>query len=327
MFIIFTEIYKMSKKIYKKLQTDSNTGFGVNASNNGGRLVNKDGSSNLEKRGVSWLDKISWFHTMLSLPRWKFILVVILFFIIANLIFAFIYYIIGVEHLNGITGTTELEKFGQAYFFSAQTFTTVGYGHISPVGFLTSTIAATEALFGLLAFALATGLLYGRFSKPTAHIKFSENSLVSPYQNGKALMLRMAPFKNTNLLDAEAKITLALVVEENGVEKNQFFPLKLEFDKIAALAISWTLVHPIDEESPLFKFSENDYQNTKGEIIVYVKAFDEMFSSMVSVRSSYSFKEFIYGAKFQLMYHTNTDSSKTILELDKLNSFDRIVLD
>ncbi len=317
----------IKNKINKKLQTESNTGFGINASNNGGRLINKDGSSNLEKRGVSWLDKISWFHTMLSLPRWKFILVVILFFIIANLFFAFLYYIIGIEYLNGITGTTELEKFGQAYFFSAQTFTTVGYGHISPSGFLTSTIAATEALFGLLAFALATGLLYGRFSKPTAHIKFSENALISPYLEGKALMLRLAPFKNTNLLDAEAKITLALVIEENGINKNKFFPLKLEFDKITALSMSWTLVHPIDEESPLYKFSEEDFKNTKGEILVYVKAFDEMFSSMVSVRSSYSFNEFVYGAKFQLMYHTNSDHSKTIMELDKINTFDRIVLD
>jgi inward rectifier potassium channel len=317
----------ISNKINNNLKTDANTGFGVNASNNGGRLINKDGSSNLEKRGVSWLDKISWFHTMLSLPRWKFILVVILFFIIANLFFAFLYYIIGVENLNGIYGTTEMEKFGQAYFFSAQTFTTVGYGHISPKGFLTSSIAATEALFGLLAFALATGLLYGRFSKPTAHIKFSENAVISPFQGGKALMLRLAPYKNTNLLDAEAKITLALVVEENGVQKNQFFPLKLEFDKIAALAISWTLVHQINEESPFFNFSENDFKNTKGEIIVYVKAFDEMFSSQVSIRSSYSFSEFIYGAKFQLMYHTSVDNQKTILELDKINSFDRMILD
>lgn len=103
--------------------------------------------------------------------------------------------------------------------------------------------------------------------------------------------------------------------------------MKLEFEKIAALAISWTLVHPIDEESPLFKFTKEDFRSSKGEIIVYLKAFDEMFSSQVSVRSSYAFNEIIYGAKFQLMYHTNVDISRTILELNKINSFDRIILD
>src|SRR5882762_9873877 len=134
------------RKINTKAKTEINTGFGINASDYGGRLVNKDGQPNIEKKGVSFLERISWYHTMLQMPRWKFLTILFLFYIIINFIFAGIYYAIGVEQLGGVNAQTRPEKFGEAFFFSAQTFTTVGYGRISPKGFMTSSVASLEAL-------------------------------------------------------------------------------------------------------------------------------------------------------------------------------------
>jgi inward rectifier potassium channel len=143
------------------------------------------------------------------MPVWKFMLILLTFYVCINFLFATIYFAIGIEYLNGIDASgSEWVKFGQTYFFSAQTFTTVGYGHISPSGFLASTVSALEALIGLLSFAIATGLFFGRFSKPVAFLKFSHNAIIAPYKDITALMIRIMPFKNTNLTDAEAKITV-----------------------------------------------------------------------------------------------------------------------
>jgi Inward rectifier potassium channel C-terminal domain/Ion channel len=312
-------------KLNKKAKTEINTGFGANASDYGGRFVNKDGQPNIKKIGVGFLERTSWYHAMLAMSGWKFLGIIFAFYIAVNLFFAGIYFWAGIENLNGITvGTTTLQQFGEAFFFSAQTFTTVGYGHVSPSGFLVSAIAAAEALTGLLSLALAAGLFYGRFSKPTAYLKFSDNAIIAPYKDITAFMIRLAPFKNTTLTDAEAKLTLGMIVEENGKSVNKFFPLELEFAKANALTLNWTIVHPITEESPLYAFTKEDFENTKGEFLVFVKAFDDMFSNTVVARSSYTFREIVYGAKFIPMYHRNEDGSVTILDLEKLNSFTEV---
>ncbi|MGI8584030.1 MAG: ion channel [Chitinophagaceae bacterium] len=310
------------RKINSKAKSEINTGFGVNSSDYGGRFVNKSGKANIEKTGIGFLERISWYHALLAMPRWKFFSVIFIFFIIVNLIFAVIYYIIGVQHLGGVVARSPIENFAEAFFFSCQTFSTVGYGRISPVGYLITSVAALEGFIGPLSFALATGLLFGRFAKPTAYLKFSENALIAPYQGITALMFRVAPYKNTTLLDAEAKVNLAMAVEENGKMVNKFFPLSLEFNTVTALTLSWTLVHPITESSPLYKFTKDDFANTKGEVLVFLKAFDDMFSNIVVARTSYIFSEVVFGAKFKPMYKSSSDNKKTILHLGKLNSYD-----
>jgi inward rectifier potassium channel len=314
------------RKINSKARAEINTGFGVNSSSYGGRFINKDGRANIEKTGISFLEKISWYHTMLLLPRWKFLLIIIVFYICVNLLFGSIYLLIGVQSLGEIPSPSTLTNFAETFFFSTQTFTTVGYGRISPIGFLSSSIAAFEALLGLLSFALATGLLYGRFSKAVAYLRFSHNALIAPYKDINALMLRVVPFKNTNLVDAAVNVTLGMTLEENGVSVNRFYQLDLEFSSVNALTLSWTIVHPITEQSPLYNFTKNDFENIKGEVLVYIKAFDDLFSNTVVARTSYLFKEVHYGGKFDPMFERDDSGNKTVIHIDKLNSFTHVSL-
>jgi inward rectifier potassium channel len=309
------------------IESEVATGFGVNSENSSGRFYDRNsGGANVIKRGVGIFERYSWYHTMLAMPRVKFLSFLLIAYIVINLFFAGIYYMIGIDHLAGVNQGSDIKNFSEVFFFSAQTFTTVGYGRISPVGIAASAVSTFEAFLGLLSFAIATGLFYGRFSRPRAFLSFSHNAIVAPYKNGTALMFRMAPYKNNLLSEAEVKVNLAMQLEENEKMVNRFFNLDLEISKINALALSWTIVHPINEKSPLNNFNYTDMVNAKIEALVFVKAFDEVFSNTVVQRFSYIASEVIWGAKFKMMYHADEKKGATVLDLNKLNDHERIEL-
>lgn len=309
------------KNINKKAQINTETGLGTNTALAGGRFFNKNGEPNIEVQGMPFWQRLNVYHSLLTMSNWKFLSIIFLFFILINLIFAGLYLWIGVENLGGMVAHSMSEQIGEAFFFSAQTFTTVGYGRINPIGFIASLTASLEAMIGLMTFALITGLLFGRFSRPKAYIRYSKNALFSPFKDGVALMFRMVPYTRNYLMNVEVRMTIVLRVTEDGQMRNRFFNAPLDIAKANTMTANWTLVHVINEESPLFGFSQEDILNAKTELLIFVQGFDETFSNTVMSRTSYTYEDFVYGAKFNAMYHPNETNTGTVLQLDMLDHY------
>src|SRR6201996_5275106 len=223
-----------AKKIDPHIKINNDTGFGNNASNYGGRFINRDGTFNLRKEGISFFDRFSIYHNMLTIPRWKFIAILVLFYFVINLVYTLIYLSIGIDQLQGVIATTNWGKFKEAYFFSTETFTTVGYGRVNPVGDGANFVASIEAMSGFLSFALATGLMYGRFARPRAYLLFSNLALISPYKDGTGLMFRFAPYKDNHALtDVEIRVNIGLQIsQENGNAEYRYYDLSLERTRV-----------------------------------------------------------------------------------------------
>jgi inward rectifier potassium channel len=310
----------------KKKEDAPEYGFGSISTSNDQRMLNKDGSANVIRLGEPRFSIINLYHALVTMPWWKFNIYVLAIYLFGNLFFAFIYYTVDPNGLGGMTYHTEYEKFLEIFFFSAQSLTTVGYGRLNPVSLFDSTVAAIESMVGLLGFALATGLLYGRFSRATAKLLYSDNIIVAPYNNvrfptaDKAIMFRIVNARKNQLIEIEALIMFAYNEEVNGSIVRRFQQLKLETEKINLLAMSWTIVHPIVPESPLFGLTLEDIESVDAEFIVSIKAIDDTYVQQVYTRSSYTWKEVKWGVKFESVISKNEQGITTI-DLKKISSF------
>ena len=303
-----------SKKYIKKKYND--LGLGVKEVSGVYRTLNKDGTFNVRKTNIPFWERINFFHSLVSMPWPRFLGLILIGYFVINILFASIYMLIGVEHLTGMkqVGGT-FDQFMEAFFFSAQTITTLGYGRVAPLGLMANTVAATESMLGLLSFALATGMLYGRFSKPKATVKYSRYAVMAPYQEINGFMFRVVNVNENQLLEAEVTVSLSLRREQS--ELRDFFSLDLERSKVVFLPSVWTVVHPISDQSPLHKFTADDLEAREAEFIVTMKAFDESFSQTVYSRSSYKPAEIKWGQKF--VYLVTQEKDKIVIDVERLD--------
>lgn len=314
-----------SRNINTSIKTNENTGFGNSVEYVGGRFINKDGTFNIVKRGAPIWERWSIYNWLLSMPSWKFGLAVVAIYFLMNVFFTLLYLILGMNELQGFVANTFLGRILEVFYFSAETFTTVGYGRINPVGNAANMIATLEAMCGFCSFAVATGVMYGRFSKARAHVAFSENAVVAPYKGGTGLMFRIASFKNKHAMtDVSIRVTASFKVLENDQESYKFYQLDLERNRIDNLVMNWTVVHPLDEKSPLFNMTWDDMKQADLEIYVSIHGFDDIYANTVIKRTSYITDEIVPNAKFVPMYHESVDGKTTILDLDRLNEYEKV---
>ena len=276
-----------------------------------GRSVNKDGTFNVRRVGLPVFRSYELYHHLITMSGFRFLVLLFLGFLITNALFAVIYLGLGMDHFVRTGGDGHLDRMLDAFFFSAQTLTTVGYGHISPNSHLVSAVAALESLLGLLSFALATGLLYGRFSRPHAQMRFSQRGVVAPYRGATAFMFRFVNRRSNQLIEVEATVSLSYLDGESDTRR--FVTLPLERGKINLFPTSWTVVHPIDEASPLFGMQDEDLRRAQAEFIVLIKAFDDTFSQTIYQRTSYTAEEVLWGVRFKPMTTPGPDG---VLEMD-----------
>lgn len=284
------------------------------------RYLNKDGSTNILHKPKS--RKLSdLYHQLLSMSNFRFFAIIVFMYFSINFLFALVYFGIGPSGLNGLkTNQYDIHLFTECFFFSIQTFSTIGYGQISPASFLDNIVVSIQALIGLLSVGLMSGLFYARFSRATARVAFSEVALITEHEGQKVLTFRMANSRMNQIIEAQISVMLAkdiTTIEGNKIRK--LTDLTLLRNKTPAFSLSWTVFHLIDEKSPLHKMTLEELRESHSEIFVIVSGHDDIFNQLIHSRFSYTADDIVLGKQFVDILKRNDDGKVTV-EVENISS-------
>ncbi len=285
------------------------------------RILNRDGTFNVRRNDLSPFHPYNAYHTLLSLPIPRLLALMVAGYVATNVLFAGLYWLAGPGALAG-AAVSPLARFEDCLFFSVQTLATIGYGKLVPDTRAANLLVAVEALVGLLGFAILSGLLFARFTRPSAKIRFSRHALIAPYRNGWALMFRLVNLRNHDLSDVRAIVTFARWVDENGTRRRRFDQLALERDAIIFMPLHWVVVHPITETSPLRGLTPESFGAADPEFVCLLSAADETFEQTVHAKTSYDKTDLVWGARFADMYLPDPD--RVAIDLNRLNEIESV---
>lgn len=288
------------------------------------RAIEHDGSFNVRRRGKRY-EGLHAYQYLITCSWPTFLTLLGVFLVGVNLIFAAVYWVLGTDHLHGIPQVGAFEEFLYDFFFSVQTFTSVGYGAIAPQGITGGFVSSVEALVGLLAFALATGLLFARFSRPSARILFSRTAIVAPYQDKTALMFRIVNQRGNVMIDLTCDVLFSWIDVSDGREVRKYASLQLERASIYFFPFPWTIVHPIDHQSPFWGLKEQELASRRAEVMIVVRGYDDTFSQSVHVRDSYRFDEIEFGRRFVPIFSVDNDGM-VIVNVDRIDETESVTL-
>ncbi|MFM9905759.1 MAG: transporter [Pyrinomonadaceae bacterium] len=304
-------------------EAERDLGFGsVVSGQSRQRLLNPDGTFNVKRTGLSFLSSLNLYHTLLSMSWGMFLLLVLALYFLSNVAFGVMYASFGEASLVDTTGDPAQNLLIRGFFFSVQTFATIGYGTIHPMGIMPNLLVTIESYYSLLANALITGVVFARFARPTAKIIFSDVCVIAPYRGIEGLMFRLVNGRSNQLIEVEVKVLFARFVNEDGRAVRRFDFLELERKKVTFLPLALTVVHPIDERSPLRGLSAEDYIRSDAEILILLSGTDETFAQVVHTRSSYKPDEIRCGHKFVSIYNEVADGEPISINIRKLSAIE-----
>ena len=272
------------------------------------RIVARDTADETLAIGLPrpWLGDL--YHFTLRLPWWRFLAAGFAVYIVANAAFALLYLL-----QPGAVANARPGAFADAFFFSVQTMATVGYGQLYPATLYANLVVTGETAVGIIFVALATGLVFARFARPTARVLFSRVAVVGPYNGVPTLSLRLANQRRNQILQAE--VDVALLRDERSQEGEtirRFYDLRLARRRTPVFAMTFTVMHPIDRDSPLWGATPAVLAAQNAELVVTVTGLDETMAQPVHARTSYLPEEILRDHRFVDVIGWDADGRRVV---------------